>query len=309
MPQDYAGDGTSPSVSSGANRLVPIQQVTPGNPTSIQANGHAFHTDDTVEIEGTGAVDGLAQITVQDANNFVLNGVVTAGPPFTSGGYAIDYQVLPAVELPDAGELVSAATSNPIAQAGQDFQPWAYRRLGKYRLYDTYQRANPNAPTGQPWVTTAWASSVGTVQGAAIVHFAGDNSLVSLDVLKNGTATTFGPAVQVGDLLEFEYECGVWAQGSSATGCVLFFPFVTNSSLAGETDFQAAGKLYDLFLGSNPSWPKMPITLRCQYKVGLVGSISVGVAMQMDQNNAGSINCDARLVGPAQVTVRHYRPN
>ena len=226
-------------------------------------------------------------------------------------GYCIDYQVTPAVELPDAGELVSAATSNPIAQAQQDFQPWVYRRLGKYRLYDAYSRANPNAPTAQPWVTSTWAQSNGSVAGTGIFHFqAGDPSLVTLDVIKNGAPTTFGPAVQQGDRIEFAYSFTAWMQAAAdPPGAILFFPFVKNSNVGGEVDITAAGQFFDLFLGSIATgWPKLSMILRGSYTVpASPGAISIGIAMQADHNIA--TNADVRLVGPANISIKHYRKN
>jgi hypothetical protein len=265
-----------------------------------------------VELEGTG-VDGVYGITVLDANDFRLNG--TAGQAYAAGaaGYVVDYQVLPAVAIPNGGELVDPATSGAVAEAQQNFQPWVYRLLGKYRLYDLYSGANPNAPVAQPWEGAGgyWAQSgtVGVgfqpVSGAGIFQFLNgaqaDAFLISLDQLKNGAGTTHPPNIKIGDVLEVEFSYSTRAAGGE-TGSVLMYPTLKIGATV--LSQQSAGKMYDAGTAINTI---ANVTNRARFVATAAGAGSVSIAMQAA--NAAPATGSPRVTGPASVRVAHYRPN
>jgi hypothetical protein len=324
MPTTYAGNGTIPSPTSGASRIVPIVAVTTvAGGWQVEATAHGFNTGDTVDIEGTGAIDHTFTITVVDANDFLLNGTSGSGP-YSQGaqGYCIDYQVLPAVSLPDNGtDLVDATVAGAVWEAGQNTQPWLYRRLGKYRLYDMYMGSPAAAPTGQPWAPSessgsGWAS-IANPTGTTIYPYNGVASTgsaeTSLDLLKNGSSTTYGPNIEPGDLIEVVWSLNAYVLGPSAVGRSLLFPYMIPGNGNPAVYAQTSGKILDSLWQSvgSPTTQDVfvPVTLTAIFPAAnlLGSSAKCGVALQADRSS--TTNCGVSLVGPATIIVKHYRAN
>ena len=335
MPVTYPGNGTIPSTTSGAGRIVPIQAVTEtGSGLVVQATGHGFNEGDTVEIEQGGAADGVYTIHVQDANDFLLND--TIGVVYASGavGYCIDYQVLPAVSLPANGsDLVDATVAGAVWEAEQNFQPWMYRLSGKYRIYGSYGGAVAGSPSGYPFdgasggavQLTGWSSaetestnhSLVQMQGSSTstspsgTSGGGSTTFVSMSVLQFGSSVSYFAQVHPTDILDITYEGSVqtWLNANNAV--------VLELSLSNNGAFARANGSGKLFVArATREINAAPFTIRgrvtgAQLATGglnLAQDIFIGLAM----GEAISVSVDTPsvyLVGPAQINVMHYRAN
>ena len=108
----YAAQGTIPSATTGAQVRVAIVSSTNASPIVVDATSHGFNTGDSIEIEGhvtNTASNGQWQITKVDANHFALNGSTGNGVGGATG-YAIDYQLQPALQIPSPGDAASMVT-------------------------------------------------------------------------------------------------------------------------------------------------------------------------------------------------------
>jgi hypothetical protein len=217
MAEIIQGNATTQSPTTGAKTRVAISATSNATPVQVTTKTvHGFFTGDSVEIEGTGivTVDGLFIVTVIDTLNFTLNGSTAPGST-SSSGYCVDYAVQPALQIPDPGDTASMVTMGPIIQGLLDNTPSAYRRAGKYRLYNYLAGLLPASPaTGADPYSASWS--------ATAVFSAGDNFLnlsgVSLDFLANGfPGSAGGPVVVNGtDVLEVSYEFSVQLVSSVA---------------------------------------------------------------------------------------------
>ena len=81
-------------------------------------------------------------VTVLDSNHCALNGSVGNGVGGNTG-YAMDYSLTPALQVPGDGDLASAANLvSPIEGTACDIGPFLYQMSGKYRIYDVYSVVN-----------------------------------------------------------------------------------------------------------------------------------------------------------------------
>ena len=157
----YNGQGSLVSPTVGVGTRVQIFSSTSTSPVVVSTvTAHGFNTGDTVEIEGhtiNTPADRVSQITVIDSKHFSLNG--TTG--FVAGGstgYAIDYELQPAIVLPAGGDLVDPGTVQAFAEGLANTAPYLYRASGKYRLHNVYQNGNGGYNTvggGAPLANTS----------------------------------------------------------------------------------------------------------------------------------------------------------
>jgi hypothetical protein len=137
------GQGSVPFATTGVTNRVPIASISNTAPQLVVCSGsHGFHTGDTVEQEGTGGIaDGIYQITFVNATSYTLNGTSAHGAG-VAAGYAINYQLQPAFQVPSPGDAASVGTQQPIWQGLMNAIPWLYRRSGQWRVHNLYQVFN-----------------------------------------------------------------------------------------------------------------------------------------------------------------------
>lgn len=147
MPAPYAGNGTIPTVTYGARTRGAISSWTNTTPITVTGGSGSFNTGDTVEIEGTGVIDGQYQITITNPGppTFVLNGTVAPGSAGSGVGYVYNYQIQPAMVLPNSGDLAQAGDVSIVGQAASNVIPFLYRLQGKWRIFDIFQGGTTSA--------------------------------------------------------------------------------------------------------------------------------------------------------------------
>ena len=186
-----AGTGTGyvRKAVSGASNAAPIV---------IQCTAHGMNTGDTVELEGIGGnsgANGLFQITKVDANDFSLNGSSGTGA-YTSGGYAIDYELQPAVYIEQPGNAASMVTLAPVLEASINPQAFLYRRLGKYRFYNDYALYIPTIST--PYSSNPWSTNNNFTSTTNVALASSTYTFASMS-----QTTGISPVFAAGDLLQF----------------------------------------------------------------------------------------------------------
>jgi hypothetical protein len=222
MPELIQGDATKPVATTGAKTRVAISATTNATPIQVTTKTvHGFFSGDSVELEGTGiaAIDpsiggqSLYVITVIDTLNFTLNGSTAPGST-ASTGYCINYEVQPAFQIPNPGELASMRDLAPIFQGQANAIPYAYRNAGKYRIYNFYVNKLIASPTiNMDPYNTAWSTNTSFSAGSNFLPLTG----VSLDYLLNNTSgSAAGPVVVAGtDVLDVEYDFSIHLESST----------------------------------------------------------------------------------------------
>lgn len=193
MPANYYPEGTSPAPVSGWTKIA-ITSTTNATPVVVTASS-APATGDTIEIEGTGTVDGQWQVTKLSPTTFSLNGSTAPGST-GSGGYFIDYQLTPSLTMVSAGDLLAAAAMNSPIKAAADASPFLYRRMGKWRLVNQY--FIDGGVTFPPLYSSPWSTNTGFSSSPA-------TPLASATATFQSLSDTLGiaPNFQAGDMLVF----------------------------------------------------------------------------------------------------------
>ena len=298
----YNGNGSLPFPTTGAQVRRPITGCTSGSPVVVTCPGHGFNTGDTVEQESVGGnalANGVFQITVQSGNTYALNGV-NGGGAYTSGGYAIDYELQPAIVLPAGAELADPGVVGAAFEGNANTAPWLYRRDGKWRLYNQYQVLAGN-DIATPLYDNPWSTQSGLIPGGwaafnsaqftlqslsdtpSIAPFFGANEWIEMDLSYSVYAT-----VSSGAANPCHFACG--AQINAGTGInMLTMPFEMNTVLT------TTSSVYGISCsaGFPASFTASNIYLTLTYLVDYVPSGSV----------------ELQLVGILTGVVRQYRQN
>ena len=190
-----SGQGTlvAPQSGAGIRQAITVHNTTP---IEITCTGHGFLTGDTVEQEGAAvaAANGVFQITRIDANTYSLNGTTASGSG--AQGYAVDYELTPATTIPANGDLIDATVTGAALESCINPQPFLYRRMGKWRLYNQYI-INGGAiipPVySAPWSTNTAFSSASVTPLASTTY--------TLESMSD--TPSIPPVIQVGDMLQF----------------------------------------------------------------------------------------------------------
>ncbi len=294
MPTSYNGDGVIPiSVNGwGRQRIVSITATTPVQ-VILSGTTSGFNNGDTVGVEGVSiytALNGLWVITTLSASGFSLNGS-TSGAGGTTSGYALDYSVLPQVQLPSDGvDLRNAASVNAPLEAAFNLAPYQYKRHGAYALYQVYALATADSNwTGGPH-TWSSGTQVGNSQW---------NDTVGL------TWTSLPapyPVVQSGDLLIITFSTTV------SVGAAGVVPFGLGIALTlGYSALNAAS----ILIGSAVSMAAsaaQALSLEGYYVCQPADANKRLDVSLMIYGNAGSPNTWV-LKGDRQLIIQHYRPN
>ena len=111
MPLTYNGNAANVS-DSNSKTISAVANTTPVGVTTSTA--HSFQNYDTVEITGTGIVDGTWPILVTGANTLTLTGSTAAGTH--SSGTIVDTSLSPAASVPIDGEAETMTTLSPVLQ-------------------------------------------------------------------------------------------------------------------------------------------------------------------------------------------------
>lgn len=295
MPTTYNGDGVIPiSVNGwGRQRIVSITATTPVQ-VILSGTTSGFNNGDTVGVEGVSiytALNGLWVITTLSTTGFSLNGS-TAGTGGTTSGYALDYSVLPQVQLPSDGvDLRNAASVNAPLEAAFNLAPYQYKRHGAYSLYQVYTlaTADSNWFSGAPHT---WSS--GTQVGNSAW-----NDTIGL------TWTSLPspyPVVQAGDLLIINFSSSVTM---GAAGVV---PVALGIALTlGYSTLNAATVLVGSAVVVAAS-ATVPIELEGYYVCQAADANKRLDVSIMIAGNAGSPNTYA-FKGDRQLIIQHYRSN
>lgn len=285
MSTTYAGNGTNPTPNIGAATRAAIASSTNASPIVVTyGTAPGYNTGDTIEIEGhqtnTNA-NGVWQITKQTATTYALNNSAGNGVGGATG-YSINYQVTPAVTIPSSGDLVSASSVAVVGENGADFMPWAYRRMGLYRLYDIYTQ-------GTSTYGGTWSSS--TV----------NNTLPGNNLLTNATAL-FGfsspkPIVRSGDWLELSFSTTV-SQPASIN--LYIAPFIAYNG-------GSAGTLTSSAFVIQTGTGFAPVTMNAMIwdLTNDQATFDIGLTAWLYSAGSESLN----LLNPWQIYVKHYRQN
>lgn len=211
MSTKYNGQATLVSPTKGAGARVAISAVANTSPIAITTSGaHGFNTGDSIEQEGTsGIADGQYQITNVDGTHYTLNGTTANGTAAT--GYAIDYELLPAVTIPANGELVDMGPLGSAIEGAYDPIPFLYRRTGKWRLYNQYNILAGNF-FSLPMNTNPWSTNTNFTSSTSVALASANFTFESASDLISGPPPVFA----VGDMLVVN--ASFTAQISNSTG-------------------------------------------------------------------------------------------
>lgn len=287
----YNGNGTNVAPTVGASVRVAIASSAgvSGIGTTIRvvtSTPHGFHTADTIEIEGhTGntAANGVWVASVSGSTSLDLNGSSANG---TGGatGYAIDYELLPAITLPSNGELGDAGVVDAALEGAYDLGPFLYRRAGLYRLYAAWDTTV--ASPGTPGLTTnIWSHTTGITSGGGWQALAGAGALLSFPGIP-------APVTHAGDLMEVRIT-GSMSNNASITGLTIGY------STNGGANVPVGGA--DQWINSGG-----PFTLLSRFVVAS-GTFNVGILACINPGSTSPSNVD--LGGGAFVSVTQYRRN
>ena len=301
MPTTYNGQGSIPFPTVGPGTRVQITNATNTAPiVCTTATAHGFNTGDTIRQEGilgNVAANGLFQIAVTGASTYQLLGTSGTGA-YTSGGYAIDYEIQPAIRIPNPGEAASMVTLGPVLEGLANPIPMLYEKCGTYRLVESYFGLYQNTPPYAMWATTTYASvtspnftiASGTtvtaqyLLGTASIPYFGPNDIIDLEV-------TFSAAT---DNMQ-----GMW-MGASVIQSSTSLAFGGIQCLRNDSLYSAGsyGGLYQPFA--------CRMTVPCSILNPLLPtSFGVGIQMSSTGSNSGHIY----LYGPYTVNAHQYRLN
>jgi hypothetical protein len=314
----YNGQGDIPTPTGSA--FVPILSTTNTNPLGVTTAGaHGFNTGDTVEQEGCDDPNAntIAVITVTGASSYTLNGIAgtLAGG---AHGYAFDYEVQPAIDLPDnITDLADATVAGAIWEALANAIPFLYRRLGRRRIHQVHHGRPTAAPTDITNVSyfAAWSTTtVPTAGNAAELTgaVAGATTMTALGLLINDVGGA--PIFEVGDELDISYEGNAAMSAGAAPSTSTLILSVKDSAghIAHLTDTGVYLQQFG-FNGAVAAAP-VPFNLRRVTKgselvgLGLVlpSTLSIGLAC-VPLGSSGATQCS--IYGPAQISVVQMRTN
>jgi hypothetical protein len=186
MSTVWNGSGTAVSTTAGAATRLAIVSSTDASPIVVTTGTHGYHTGDTIEIEGHAtntAANGQWQITVQSTTTFVLNGSTGNGVGGATG-YSINYELLPALQMPANGVVADVNDVITLGQGLSNVAPFLYRRSGKWRIYNEYSFAGLGDLITYPYVSNPWSANA---------NFQGSQASSSRAALAS-TTTTFQSA-------------------------------------------------------------------------------------------------------------------
>lgn len=289
MSTTYNGNGNAPTTPQGYARKI-VTAATNANPIVITTStNHGYTSGDTVVIEGAlgnTAANGRFVCTVLTPTTFSIP--VAGNGAWTSGGYSIDYAVLPQVTIPSDGDDFTASAFNPAYQGLQDKAPFLYERVGRYRLYTIYEAAT----TDDTWA--AWSSNAPGSFGAASWSAVSSGSPIF------GFAAPIPVAIQ-NDVLE------IWATVSYTTSGTVGGVFaaglgvVLDGALA---QIAGSGQRLGPLQGTQTA---NALSLHAFYTVVAAGQHTIDFALTGYGN--GAITGNVSFVGHRQFTVHHLRPN
>jgi hypothetical protein len=300
MSSIYTADGTQVTPPAGAQAHQPIVLSTFASPIKLTITAHGLNQGDTVEVEGhlvNTAANGQWTVTVIDANNVTLNGSTGNGVGGATG-YLVSYQLLPAITLPGAGELVDVGTSNPPLEAVDNLGPFLYRLGGKYRLYGLYT-GGANAVGNA--LESSWSS-------ATIAYSAGVNQLVDLTsgtgLLGFNAAPTAAPIVKSSDILVATLSTTIATSVPNNLNTI----GVSLSVSVNGGSYTAIRPVVSFFPnGGSLLSPAIPLAVNA-FVTTLSGTFDYGIkAWSGTAGPSGSLTVN--LLGAWELVVKHYRVN
>lgn len=306
MSHLYNGQGDAPAQTNGA--LAFIASTTNATPLGVTTTApHGYNSGDTVEQFGADDPNaiGVFVITKTGASSYTLNGI--AGT-LNGGahGYAQDFEVLPALTLPDNADLGDATVAGAVWEGLADTVPWLNRRAGTFRLYNRISGLVAGNVTDffTEWGHTALAAAINELSGTeAPLLFAGGKPWI----------------VAPGDLLDFSYS-GTLSFSSTAHDSYLV-PYYTDGTHVMYDNgadvpgffFPGAGRVAKAAGGAIAQLP-IPFTLRRQItQTQLVGggltSLNAGIKIGLAGIPSATSGDSMYLYGPFHLTVNHYKTN
>lgn len=290
MSETYVPNGTVPAPTVGANTRYTIQSSTNASPIQVTFTaGTAINDQDTIEIEGhlvNTAANGVWVARKVSGSIYTLTGSTGNGVGGQTG-YAIDYQVTPAITIPDDGDLIAASSVNPALESNANALPFLYRRAGAARLVDVYDVDWGN--TGAGWGSISVSSTSFTAMTVSPASSPG------LFFFASGTDPA-PPAVQAGDF----FECFLSLQGISTISGQ--FNTVT-------LGWARNGGPFSLIVAAEGAlFENSTIGASLAFKTGPLGATSWFDFAVMVNSNTGS-TATFQGVGVGHLLVNHYRPN
>jgi hypothetical protein len=304
MPSTFAGQGSLITPTSGAGRRVAITGVANTSPIQITASGHGFYQTDTVVIEGTGisALDGnMFQVNIITSSVFSLLGTTAAGT--SSAGYAIDYELLPAVVLPTGSDLVDPNTASAAWQGCINPTPFLYQRTGKWRLHQEYTILAGDTIIA-PFHSNPWSNQSGIT--TTLQYFAFNSAQFSLQNLQNPTtqpAPYFGSNEWVE--INMSFTVGALLSGSGGLGSHVF----VGAGLGIGTGIPSllGGPIVG-FSVNTTNTVLNPVTVQYGFPTSFDSSnVYLTLVYWIDYLPSGSIALE--LVGPLNGHIHQYRAN
>ena len=308
MSTTFAAQGSVVTPTSGASRRVAITGVSNVTPISVTAPSHGFLATDTVEISATGisALDGnLFQVQLVDANHFLLLGTTASGT--SSTGYAVDYELQPAIVLPSGGELADPNVIGAALEGVANPAPFLYRCSGQSRLANLFLWRNGNYSTtpywSNPWSSntsftstsfTPLASSTMTLQSISPTPSI-DSQILPTDILVVSTTftirTTNGTSVGTGTY--FDVGIQFFQQVIGSPFIPTFVEIVTEPNVRGDSIY--------------------PVTLNCAFAGSHFASpyntVELALVARVDDIAGSPGTFDLYTIGPWSGTILHYRSN
>lgn len=307
MPTIFTGQGSVVSATSGAGRRVAITAVANTTPIQISAAGHGFLQTDTVLVEGTGiaAIDGkYFQANIINSGTFSLLGTSASGTSTT--GYAIDYQLQPAIQVPAGGDLVDPGAIGAALEGCFNPVPFLYAHTGKWRLHNQYSLVG-GAPLSLPHYTNPWSSN--SLSSASTTWALASSAQWSLQSLSDttGLPSYAGPN-----------EFWEWNVSMSA----LIVP--SQNNILCSVDIGAAvgvgtgvpsmigGPFQTVFSPINSSIAEAAVGISLNYSLSNINFASsnlyFSVCIRTDSIPGGQ-TCSVNFIGVINATIKQYRPN
>jgi hypothetical protein len=304
----WNGNAAAVTPTSGYARKT-VAGATNASPIVMNVVAHGFNTGDSVEQEGIGgntAANGLFQITRVDANHYNLNGT-TGNGAYTSGGYAIDYELQPALSMPTNGTL---ADVNDVVAMGEGLSnpaPYLYRAAGKWKLYNQFYGLTGNILYTQDQTAPYYSANVTSATQAEISS--SGNSPVTLESLSD---TPSGPVPIIGaaDLLEFNITGSILVGSNSLpdVGTLAILPcFVQGSNVQFCIGMQTFGATDEPVYAGFSLTGMINTSVMASAGIVLPGALSIGLATGLRKTPGGTLSIN--LNGQLSYVVKQYRAN
>lgn len=292
MSHTYSGNGTAVSPAVAGFTPVAIQSSTNATPIAVTFQvAHGFTSGDTVEVIGhatnTGA-NGIWQVLVTSPTVVTLTGSVGVAVGAATG-YAVDYQLSPALTIPDDGDDDDGASIDPALEALANLAPFLRRTTGVYRLANIYAKDFGS----------------GSSTGYLSIALGGSAAMTAQTLTGAGAPGLFGyasgtnpppPAIAAGDLFEVDFVGQVNNTGG---------PLLLNVGLAingGSYSEMGESRLY--FPGSVYTSAQMHLTAQ------FTGStVRTYWDMAIMAGGGGGASVVAQMQGTGRITVKHWRTN